>query len=115
MLRKTTAACRGELKRARTLLLFDFFLTLVEIEARHVLVSFLEEEGNPTAILPAKRVICDNDDLKEGVTCSVEWTDKKFYPAKVLATGMYNFISCGYRVTHVALLSQTFQQEKRST
>ena len=56
--------------------------------ASHFLVSFIEEDGHPTAILPAKRAknvtICD---LKEGVVCQVEWSDKKLYSSRVLAIG----------------------------
>ena len=57
-------------------------------EDLHILVSFIEEDGHPTAILPAKRAknvtICD---LKEGVVCQVEWSDKKLYSSRVLAIG----------------------------
>ena len=54
----------------------------------HVLVSFIEEDGSPTAILPVKRVkdvaLCD---LEEGTVCQVEWSDKKLYSSQVVAIG----------------------------
>ena len=54
----------------------------------HILVSFIEEDGHPTAILPVKRVkdvaACD---LEEGIVCKVEWSDKKLYSSQVLAIG----------------------------
>lgn len=59
-------------------------------DTTHVLVSFFKDEGQPVAILPVKRVRnCEISDLKEGVECEIEWTKKKIYPAKVLATGLW--------------------------
>ena len=56
--------------------------------ASHILVSFIEEDGLPTAILPVKRAkdvaICD---LKEGRVYQVEWSDKKLYSSRLLAIG----------------------------
>ena len=60
------------------------------MEAAHILVSFIEEDGEPTAIVPLKRINdCPLEELQEGVVCEVEWSNKKTYPARVLATGMY--------------------------
>ena len=57
-------------------------------EVSHVLVSFVEEDAQPTAIIPVKRVRdCEVRDLQEGVMCQIEWSDKKRYPTRVLALG----------------------------
>ena len=57
-------------------------------EASHVLVSFFEEEDQPTCIIPVKRVQnCEVRDLKAGVVCKVEWSDKNIYSARVLDVG----------------------------
>ena len=54
----------------------------------HVLVMFLEEEGQPTAIVPVKRVVDHTaEDLREGVDCSVKWSDHKIYSTRVVAVG----------------------------
>ena len=47
-------------------------------EVSHVLVSFVEEDTQPTAIIPVKRVKdCEVRDLHQGVMCQIEWSDKK--------------------------------------
>lgn len=54
-----------------------------------MLVAFREEEGQPTAVLPSKRVRgCTLDELEKGVMCRVEWSDRKVYQVEVLATGL---------------------------
>ena len=55
-----------------------------------MLVIFTEEDDQPMSIVPIKRVReCDVTSLKEGVTCKVEWSDRNFYSAKVVAAGIY--------------------------
>ena len=57
-------------------------------EASHALVRFVEEEDQPTCIVPVKRVKdCAGKDLKAGAECKVEWTDRSIYSAHVLAVG----------------------------
>ena len=54
-----------------------------------MLVIFTEEEDQPMSIVPIKRVReCDVRNLKEGVMCKVEWSDRNVYSAEVLAAGM---------------------------
>ena len=56
-------------------------------------VAFFEEVDQPTSIIPAKRIIGANiADLREGVTCEVQWTDKRVYPAHVLAVGEFMYM-----------------------
>ena len=57
-------------------------------------VTFFEEVDQPTSIIPAKRIIRANIAyLREGVTCEVQWTDKRVYPARVLAVGEFVYMS----------------------
>ena len=54
----------------------------------HALVAFVEEEHQPTSVVPLKRVQ-DGQDLKKGDTCNVQWTDKQVYLARIVAIGKY--------------------------
>ena len=71
----------------------------------HILVSFIEEDGHPTAILPVKRVkdvaACD---LEEGIVCKVEWSDKKLYSSQVLAIGEKCTVCWGLMYLHAFVL-----------
>ena len=54
-------------------------------------MEFTEENGEPTAVVPLKRVkVCDGGDceaLKENMMCQVEWSNKRTYPARAVAIG----------------------------
>ena len=53
-----------------------------------MLVVFSEEQDQPTCIVPVKRIKgCGVKDLTVEMECQVEWSDKKTYPARVLAVG----------------------------
>ena len=57
----------------------------------HALVTFFGEDDQPTCIVPVKRLKeCVVRDLKKGDVCSVEWTNKQVYPAKVISVGEYS-------------------------
>ena len=61
---------------------------LFSADASHALVMFLEEEGQPTCVIPVKRVIdYTAEDLKAGVDCKVKWSDQKIYSTHVVAVG----------------------------
>ena len=50
---------------------------LFSADASHASVMFLEEEGQPTSVIPVKRVIdYTAKDLKAGVVCEVKWSDQ---------------------------------------
>lgn len=57
------------------------------VEPSHALVRFVEEEGQPTAVVPAKRLDMAVKDIQAGEFCKVEWSDKKMYMIEVLSTG----------------------------
>ena len=64
-------------------------------EVSHVLVSFTEEEGQPTAIVPMRRIKDHGTgELREDLVCQVEWSNKKSYPARIVALGMIYKLSC---------------------
>ena len=60
------------------------------VKPTHVLVAFTEEDDQPTAIVPLKRVKERAEtELKEGVKCRIEWSDRKLYWTSVIALGKY--------------------------
>ena len=61
---------------------------LFSADASHALVMFFEEEGQPTCVIPVKRIVdCRAKDLKAGVECKVKWSDQKMYSTRVVAVG----------------------------
>ena len=54
----------------------------------HALVSFLDEEEEPTCVLHTTR-LKNCPKVEEGVECTVKWTDGNVYRAKVLSVGEY--------------------------
>ena len=58
-----------------------------------MLVSFTEEEDQSISVVPIERVRdCLVKDLKEGVVCKVEWSDRNIDSAEVLATGVLLYL-----------------------
>ena len=72
----------------------------------HALLSFVEEENQPTSIVPLARIL-DGHRLKKGDLCSVEWTDKKFYSPHILAKGecfLHNYVlKCVHEIAYCKL------------
>lgn len=54
----------------------------------HALVSFHEEDGQPTCTIPVRRLL-DDHSLKKGQLCRVSWTDGRAYSARILGLGGY--------------------------
>ena len=79
----------GEVRNKFNILIINLHVMLLfSAEASHVLVSFFEENDQPTAIIHIKRVKDTAvKDIKEGVVCKVEWSDRKIYSTRVLACG----------------------------
>lgn len=63
-----------------------WFVTVQYTVTSHALVSFVNEEEQPTCVLRTTR-LKDCPKIQEGVECGVKWSDGNVYRAKVLAVG----------------------------
>ena len=64
------------------------FACVTAVKPTNELVAFTEEDDEPTAIVPVKRVKEPAEtELKEGVKCRIEWSDRKMYWTNIIALG----------------------------